>query len=235
MRKLSLQKILIVDDDELIVNLIEQYFKLEGFETITCQDGLAALKLTESEKPDLIILDVMLPKLDGFHVCKELQGSGIPIILLTAKSDITDKLVGLEAGADDYVVKPFDSRELVARVRTIFRRLKKASEKIAGQMEDGYREKPGIIMNKDYRTVFINGTELELTPTEFDLLYHFTRHPGRVFDRQQLLEAVWSYDFLGDSRTVDIHIQRLRKKLKDYAGSIETVFGVGYRFRELEK
>jgi DNA-binding response OmpR family regulator len=235
MRKLSLQKILIVDDDELIVNLIEQYFKLEGFETITCQDGLAALKLAESEKPDLIILDVMLPKLDGFHVCKKLQGSGIPIILLTAKSDITDKLVGLEAGADDYVVKPFDSRELVARARTIFRRLQKVSEKIEGQMENGDREKPGIIMNKDYRTVFINGTELELTPTEFDLLYHLTRHPGRVFDRQQLLEAVWGYNFLGDSRTVDIHIQRLRKKLKDYAGSIETVFGVGYRFRELEK
>lgn len=227
-------KILIVDDDELIANLIEENLKLEGFETVTCQDGLMALELAERERPNLIILDVMLPKLDGFHVCKKLQGSGIPIILLTAKSDITDKLVGLEAGADDYVIKPFDSRELVARVYTILRRLEKASVRRDGSNDGSEKEKVGITIDKDCRMAFIGERELELTPTEFDLLSHFITCPGRVFDRAQLLDAIWGYDFLGDSRTVDIHIQRLRKKLKNYGGRIETVFGVGYRFREFK-
>ncbi len=227
-------KILIVDDDELIAYLIEQNLKLEGFETVTCQDGLMALELAELEKPDLIILDVMLPKLDGFHVCKKLQGSNIPIILLTAKSDITDKLIGLEAGADDYVIKPFDSRELVARVHTILRRVDKASARRDELYDGNDKEKAGIRIDKDCRMAYIGERELELTPTEFDLLYHFFTHPGRVFDRAQLLDAVWGYDFVGDSRTVDIHIQRLRKKLKNYGVSIGTVFGVGYRFREFK-
>lgn len=225
-------KILIVDDDELIACLIEENLKLEGFETVTCYDGLSALELAETEKPDLIILDVMLPNLDGFHVCKKLQGSGIPIILLTAKSDITDKLIGLEVGADDYVIKPFDSRELIARVRAILRRMEKAAARRDVPNEDYDRKKTGISINKDNRTAFIGKRELNLTPTEFELLYFLVSQPGRVFDREQLLNAIWGYDFLGDSRTVDIHIQRLRKKLKEYSSCIETIFGVGYRFRE---
>lgn len=225
-------KILIVDDDELIACLIEENLKLEGFDTVICYDGLSALELAETEKPDLIILDVMLPKLDGFHVCKKLQGSGIPIILLTAKSDITDKLIGLEVGADDYVIKPFDSRELIARVRAILRRMEKAVARRDVSNEDYDRKKTGISINKDNRTAFIGKRELNLTPTEFELLYFLASQPGRVFDREQLLNAIWGYDFLGDSRTVDIHIQRLRKKLKEYSSSIETIFGVGYRFRE---
>lgn len=218
-------RILVVDDDELIADLIVQNLKMEGYETLVCHDGAAALEMAESGSPDLIVLDVMLPKVDGFHVCKKLQRKGIPIIMLTAKSDISDKLIGLEMGADDYMVKPFDSRELVARIRAVFRRL-----------EQGARgeEVSGLRINEEKRQVLVAGRRLELTPTEFDLLALFHGSPGRVYTRTQLLDLVWGYDFLGDSRTVDIHIQRLRKKLGSFSGCIETVFGIGYRYREME-
>jgi DNA-binding response OmpR family regulator len=173
----------------------------------------------------------MLPKIDGFHVCRYLQGSGIPIIMLTAKSDISDKLMGLETGADDYIVKPFDNRELVARVCTIFRRLTKLAGKTAS-VETEDRQRCGIEINEETRRAYIDRDELNLTPTEFGLLLLFANNPGKVFTRAQLLDSIWGYDFLGDSRTVDIHIQRLRKKLGIYSSRIETVFGVGYRFME---
>lgn len=223
--------ILIADDDELIADLIVENLKLEGFDTAVCHDGVTALEMAEALRPDLLVLDIMMPRMDGFHVCKKLQGSGIPIIMLTAKNDISDKLTGLETGADDYMVKPFDSRELIARIRTLFRRMEKAA---------GRKENPpesmlvynGLRINLDTRNIYLNHQQLDLTPTEFDLLVLFCRNPGRAFSRTQLLDSVWGYDFLGDSRTVDIHIQRLRRKLGKYSLWIETVFGIGYRFKE---
>lgn len=214
-------RVLIADDDELIADLIRQNMLLEGFETLVCHNGTDAYELALKEKPDLVILDVMLPGLDGFHVCRKLQGSGIPIIMLTAKGDITDKLTGLEAGADDYIVKPFDTRELVARVHTIFRRLARAVNK-----------NETVSIDEDTHIASIGRQELDLTPTEFNLLLLLSANPGRVFTRAQLLDRIWGYDFLGDSRVVDIQIQRLRKKLGKFSGMIETEFGVGYRYRE---
>jgi DNA-binding response OmpR family regulator len=227
------KKILIVDDDELIANLIEENLKLEGFKTAVCHDGITALEMAESMQPDLIVLDIMLPGLDGFHVCKKLQSKGIPIVMLTAKGDISDKLIGLEMGADDYIVKPFDSRELVARIRSIFRRLERVWKNNVSACEQAKLCK-GIKINKESRRAFADDNELNLTPTEFDLMLLFVKNPGRAFSREQLLDSVWGYDFLGDSRTVDIHIQRLRRKLGKYGSCIETVFGLGYRFKEPE-
>ncbi len=222
-------KILIVDDDELITNLIDENLKMEGFDTAICHDGIAALEAAESYKPDLVILDIMLPGMDGFHVCRKLQKLNIPVIMLTAKGDITDKLIGLEAGADDYMVKPFDSRELIARIYTIFRRIDKISRRLSEKSDE---KKAGIYINEEEMTVLADGNPVDLTPTEYRLLSFLSRNPGKVFNRNELLDAVWGYEFLGDSRTVDIHVQRLRKKLGRYSANIETVFGIGYRYRE---
>jgi DNA-binding response OmpR family regulator len=227
--------ILVVEDDELISDLVDQNLKLEGFDTIVCDNGIEAIKIAEKCRPDLIVLDVMLPGMDGFHVCKRLQNSGIPIIMLTAKNDISDKLAGLEAGADDYIVKPFDSRELIARIHTIFRRLKKVSDREKGAESQDKKEDSLLTINEENRMVCIGDSELDLTPTEFEMMLLFIRNPNRVFTRAQLMDSIWGYDFLGDSRTVDIHIQRIRKKLGQYSDGIETVFGVGYRFKELKK
>ena len=225
-----MHKILVVDDDELIANLIEQNLKFEGFDTKVCHDGAAALEICNDYKPDLVVLDVMMPKLDGFHVCKRLQGTGTAVIMLTAKSDMSDKLVGLEMGADDYIIKPFDSRELVARIKAVIRRFEKISIK---HTDHGNTSHDKVIsLNEQTRIALANGKELDLTPTEFDLLMLFAGNIQRVFTREQLLDMVWGYDYLGDSRTVDIHIQRLRKKLGKYSSCIETVFGIGYRYKE---
>jgi DNA-binding response OmpR family regulator len=226
-------KILIVEDDELIANLIDHNLRLEGFETIVCHDGIRAIEICNNNKLDLIVLDIMLPGMDGFHVCKELQDKYIPIIMLTAKNDISDKLAGLEAGADDYIVKPFDSRELVARIKTVFRRLDRASGRTKGK--ESNNNSSILTIDQESRMVFIGNMEIELTHTEFDLMLLFNKNPNRVFSRLQLMDSIWGYDFLGDSRTVDIHIQRIRKKLGDNSCCIETVFGVGYRFKELKK
>jgi len=226
-----MKRILIVDDDELIANLIKENLKLEGFETQVCHDGIAALKMFEEYKPDLVVLDVMLPGLDGFHVCRKLQDTGVAIVMLTAKNDISDKLIGLEAGADDYIVKPFDSRELIARIRNILRRLERVNEK-ALKPDRHLKSHKGLQIDEESRMAYINGMELNLTPTEFELMLLFSKNPGKAFSREQLLDKVWGYEFLGDSRTVDIHIQRLRKKLGEYSSCIETVFGIGYRFKE---
>ena len=226
-------KILIVEDDELIANLIDQNLKLEGFQTVICYDGISDVNTCRKEEFDLIVLDVMLPGMDGFHVCRDLQYLGIPIIMLTAKNDITDKLTGLEAGADEYIVKPFDSRELVARIRSVFRRLDRANLKKQNLLNTNINNS-AIVINQETRMVLVHSTELELTPTEFDLMLLFSKNANRVFTRAQLMDSVWGYDFLGDSRTVDIHIQRIRKKLGDFSSCIETVFGVGYRYKELK-
>lgn len=225
-----MHKILIVDDDELISNLIKQNLKLEGFDTKVCHDGVSALEICDQYKPDLVVLDVMMPKLDGFHVCKRLQGTGTAVIMLTAKSDISDKLVGLEMGADDYIIKPFDSRELVARIKAVVRRFDKISVKHTDNEKTP--DNKIISLNEQTRIALADGKELDLTPTEFELLMLFANNSQRVFSREQLLDMVWGYDYLGDSRTVDIHIQRLRKKLGKYSRCIETVFGIGYRYKE---
>lgn len=218
-------KILIVDDEPAIVDLIKINLDLEGFETKACYSGLQALKLAPIFNPDLIILDIMLPDLDGFEICKKLQSLSIPIIMLTAKNDIKDKLYGLELGADDYITKPFDSRELMARIKTILRRVDKYASKDDNTLTAG-----ALTVNVVERKAYMEGEEVVLTPKEFDLLQLFCENQRKVFSRENLLELVWKFEYIGDSRTVDMHVQRLRKKLGNYNHYIKTVFGIGYKF-----
>lgn len=228
-------KILIADDDELIVNLIKQNLTLEGYETVVAYDGEQAVELVKEDKPDLIVLDIMMPKKDGYQVCSEVKELGIPIVMLTAKIDISDKLIGLELGADDYMIKPFDSRELVARIKAIFRRLEKlqASQRTTTSQTPA-KEQAGLQVFEESRRVIIDTDEVRLTPKEYELLLMLVKSPDRVFSRDEILDRVWGYDYFGDTRTVDIHVQRLRKKLGQYGEIIETVFGIGYRFKEME-
>jgi len=214
-----------VDDEPAIVDLIKLNLQLEGIESTSCNNGLDAIKMAHSENPDLILLDIMMPGMDGFQVCKELQDLNIPIILLTAKNSIKDKLYGLELGADDYITKPFDSRELIARVKTVLRRVNKYSSKDDSSIIAG-----PISINIKERKVHIDGREVVLTPKEYDLLLFFIENQKIVFSRENILESVWGYEYIGDSRTVDMHIQRLRRKLGKYSTFIKTVFSIGYKF-----
>ncbi len=218
-------KILIVDDEPAIVDLIKLNLELEGFETLSCKDGFEAIKIAYSQKPDLILLDIMMPGMSGFEACKSLQSLNIPIILLTAKDSIKDKLLGLELGADDYITKPFDSRELIARIKTVLRRIDKYSSKDDSTITAG-----PISINTVERKVHIDNDEVFLTPKEFDLLLLFMENQRKVFSRENILESVWGYEYMGDSRTVDMHIQRLRRKLGEYSSYIKTVFAIGYKF-----
>lgn len=218
-------KVLIVDDEPAIVDLIKINLELEGFETLLCYSGKEAVKSAQTANPDLILLDIMLPDLDGFEVCKTIQNLNIPIIMLTAKNDIKDKLYGLELGADDYITKPFDGRELIARVKTILRRVDKYNIKDETNIAVG-----PIIINTIERIVHLDGTEINLTPKEFDLLLLFCENQRKVFSRENILELVWGYEFIGDSRTVDMHVQRLRRKLGKYNPYVKTIFGIGYKF-----
>ncbi|MGE5633200.1 MAG: response regulator transcription factor [Caulobacteraceae bacterium] len=218
-------KILIVDDEPAIVDLIRINLELEGFETCVCYTGQQALKVAPVLNPDLIILDIMLPDINGFEICKKLQSLSIPIIMLTAKNDIKDKLYGLELGADDYITKPFDSRELSARIKTVLRRIDKFGSKDESTIISG-----PITINTEERQVYIDGEELLLTPKEYELLLIFVENQRKVFSRENLLELVWNFEYIGDSRTVDMHVQRLRKKLGKYNFFIKTVFGIGYKF-----
>jgi DNA-binding response OmpR family regulator len=218
-------KVLIVDDEPAIVDLIKINLELEDFETLSCHSGGDAVKCAKSDNPDLILLDIMLPDLDGFEVCKAIQDLNIPIIMLTAKNDIKDKLYGLELGADDYITKPFDSRELIARIKTILRRVDKYNAKDDANINVG-----PISINTTERIVHIDGIEATLTPKEFDLLMLFCENPRKVFSRENILELVWGYEFIGDSRTVDMHVQRLRRKLGNYNSFVKTIFGIGYKF-----
>lgn len=230
-----LMKILIADDDELIVNLIKQNLALEGYETISAYDGEEAIEKVKKHIPDLIILDIMMPKKDGYQVCRQIKETGIPIVMLTAKTDISDKLIGLELGADDYIVKPFESRELIARIKAIFRRLEKlqANHKFAAA-ESQAKGQTCLQVLEDSRRVTIDTDEVKLTPKEYDLLLLLYKNPDRVFPRDEILDRVWGYDYFGDTRTVDIHVQRLRKKLGQEGELIETVFAIGYRFKGRE-
>ncbi|WP_027364838.1 response regulator [Desulfotruncus alcoholivorax] len=233
-------RILVVDDEKNIVELLRFNLEREGLEVIAAYDGRQAIEQARNGKPDLIILDIMLPLIDGLEVCRQLnrqpETRNIPVIMLSAKGDELDKILGLEIGADDYVTKPFSPRELVARVKARLRRLQPCAED--GEPEDvGGRMVLGrLVIDQDRFEVLVDGEKQDLTPKEFELLRFMAGEPGKVFSREHLLEKIWGYDFPGDSRTVDVHIRHLRQKLEKYPGVaqyIETVRGVGYRFREV--
>ena len=217
------QKILIVDDDVNIAELISLYLTKECFDTKMVHDGESALKEFETYAPNLILLDLMLPGIDGYQVCREIRAkANVPIIMLSAKGEIFDKVLGLELGADDYIMKPFDSKELVARVKAVLRRCKpKAKERIL--------KTDGLEVNLDEHTVTGDGQNIVLTYKEFELLKLFLSNPGTAFTRDRLMEEVWGTDYCGETRTVDMHIRTLRQKLGAYGEKIETVRGVGYR------
>ena len=225
-------RLLIVDDDTNLRHTLQYAFGQEGFEVVTVADGAQALAAFAQSRPDLVVLDVMLPGIDGFEVCRRLRReSDVPVIMLTARDTELDKVVGLEIGADDYLAKPFSTRELVARVRAMLRRARRVEPTSAGQrvtIDD-------LVLDPSRHRVTLGNGEIELKPKEFDLLAFLMAHPGQVFGREQLLASVWGYDFAGDSRTVDTHVKTLREKLADSAEHprwIETVRGVGYRMRE---
>jgi len=218
-------KILIVDDEPAIIDLIKINLELEGFETISANNGKIGVDLATSEKPDLVVLDIMMPVMDGFESAKHIRELNIPIIMLTAKNTMADKLEGLENGVDDYMTKPFDARELVARIKTVLKRSNKIDKNESPEIVAG-----PITINLDSRIVYIDEKQVSLTPKEFDLLRLFCENQRKVFSREQILEQVWNFEFYGDSRTVDIHIQRLRKKLGKYGDYIKTVFSIGYKF-----
>lgn len=225
------QKILIVDDDENIAELISLYLTKECFDTKIVNDGESALSAYKSYEPNLILLDLMLPGIDGYQVCRELRGkSNVPIIMLSAKGEVFDKVLGLELGADDYMEKPFDSKELVARVKAVLRR--SVSTAPATTTADSKTvEYPDLVVSlNDYSVTYL-GQYLDMPPKEIELLYFLASQPNQVFTREQLLDHIWGYEYVGDTRTVDVHIKRLREKISDHeTWRLHTVWGVGYKF-----
>lgn len=226
--------ILVVDDEVAIRELVKFNLQKEGYAVLEADNGTGALQTARQNKPDLIVLDLMLPELDGLEVCRSLKSqqptAGIPIIMLTAKTEEIDKIIGLELGADDYMTKPFSPRELVARVKAVLRRSQKEPAG-TGELTVSH-----LRFHFSRYEVFLNKTKLELTPKEYELLKLFVTNIGKVYTREQLLEKVWGYEYFGDTRTVDVHVRHLRAKLAEdgeVAEAIETVRGVGYRFREI--
>lgn len=228
------QKILIVDDDSNIAELISLYLTKECFETQMVGDGEEALKVFREFHPDLILLDLMLPGIDGYEVCREIRKtSHTPIIMLSAKGEVFDKVLGLELGADDYIIKPFDSKELVARVKAVLRRYKSSPETTSAPIppQSEYVEYPDLIINLTNYSVTYQGKNIDMPPKELELLYFLASSPNQVFTREQLLDNIWGYEYLGDTRTVDVHIKRIREKLSDHPGwALSTVWGIGYKF-----
>ena len=227
------QKILIVDDDENIAELISLYLTKECFDTMMVHDGEKALVAFESYHPNLILLDLMLPGIDGYQVCREIRTrSSIPIIMLSAKGEVFDKVLGLELGADDYIMKPFDSKELVARVKAVLRRyLAFPKPEVSAEDRGKCVEYPGITINLTNYSVVVDGQNIDMPPKELELLYFLASSPNQVFTREQLLDQIWGYEYIGDTRTVDVHIKRLREKIKDHSEwSLSTVWGIGYKF-----
>ena len=235
------QKILIVDDDNNIAELISLYLTKECFETRMVEDGEEALRAFEEFQPNLILLDLMLPGIDGYEVCRTVRKtSSVPIIMLSAKGEVFDKVLGLELGADDYMMKPFDSKELVARVKAVLRRFQPVKEESTGSpsaalapnaQAGDYVEYPGLLVNMTNYAVTYLGHTVEMPPKELELLYFLASHPNQVFTREQLLDHIWGYEYVGDTRTVDVHVKRLREKIKDRENwSIATVWGIGYKF-----
>jgi two-component system alkaline phosphatase synthesis response regulator PhoP len=236
-----LYRILVVDGEQNILELIKYNLEREGYQVILASDGVSAVATAQREKPDLILLDVMLPKLDGLAVCRELRSSEvtrkIPIIMLSARGEELDKVLGLEMGADDYVTKPFSSRELLARIKASLRRQQDENLTDAISSEESIIDRGPLIIDQSRFMVTINGQRQDLTPKEFDLLWFLAREPGKVFTRDYLLEKIWGYDYVGDSRTVDVHIRHIRQKFEqipDCPQFIETIRGIGYSFKELQ-
>lgn len=225
---MSSKMILICDDQHIIHETLNAYLKNEGFECVSAYDGLQAIEVFNDKKPDLVILDIMMPKKNGMDVCREIrQMSHVPVIMLTAKSEEIDRVLGLELGADDYIVKPFSAREVVARVKAVLRRYSSQSEEPTQMIRYG-----GLEININNYDVRLDGERLPLTPKEVEIFQLLASHPGKVYSREKILSLVWGYDYFGDTRAVDTQIKRIRQKLpqEDVGWSIKTVYGVGYRF-----
>lgn len=225
---MEFSKVLVVDDDTNISELLRLYLEKDGFSVVTCGDGKTAVELQKSENPDIILLDIMLPEFDGWQVCREIRkSSNVPIIMITAKSETFDKILGLELGADDYVSKPFDAKEVVARVKAVLRRSVAENK----QATDEVRYDKLVINITNYELI-VDGKRIDTPPKELELIYHLASNPNRVYTRDQLLDEVWGFDYYGDSRTVDVHVKRLREKLENVSDSwsLKTVWGVGYKF-----
>lgn len=224
------QKILIVDDDTNIAELISLYLTKECYEVQIVEDGEQALQVFDTFQPNLILLDLMLPGIDGYQVCREIRSrSNTPIIMLSAKGEVFDKVLGLELGADDYMIKPFDSKELVARVKAVLRRFQPSRTDSAPVSK--LVQYPDLIINQTNYSVLYKGEIVDMPPKELELLYFLASSPNQVFTREQLLDHIWGYEYIGDTRTVDVHIKRLREKIKDHdAWRLATVWGIGYKF-----
>ena len=221
-------KIMVVDDDSNICELLRLYLEKEDFEVCIAENGARALEIFDSEKPDLMLLDIMMPQLDGWQVCREIRKkSSCPIIMLTAKGEVFDKVLGLELGADDYVVKPFEAKEVVARVKAVLRRAGGQNEKKTKEVRYD-----GLYINMENDELRVRGKQSDTPPKEMELIYHLASNPNRVYTRDQLLDEVWGFEYYGDSRTVDVHIKRLREKLDGVSDqwTLKTVWGVGYKF-----
>ena len=227
----SKQRILIVDDDVNIAELISLYLTKECYDTRMVHDGEEALQAFKEYEPNLILLDLMLPGMDGYQVCREIrQKSSTPIIMLSAKGEVFDKVLGLELGADDYIIKPFDSKEMVARVKAVLRRYQPSRNDIPAS-KGKCVEYPGIVINLTNYSVLVDGEHIDMPPKELELLYFLAASPNQVFTREQLLDQIWGYEYIGDTRTVDVHIKRLREKIKDHSTwKLSTVWGIGYKF-----
>ena len=225
-------KILIVDDDNNIAELISLYLTKECYDTKIVNDGEEALAAFDSYNPNMILLDLMLPGIDGYQVCREIRTkSNVPIIMLSAKGEIFDKVLGLELGADDYILKPFDSKELVARVKAVLRRYQPIKTVVAPVTTTKCVEYPDLIINLSNYSVIYNGNQVDMPPKELELLYFLAASPNQVFTREQLLDHIWGYEYIGDTRTVDVHVKRLREKIKDHEKwQLSTVWGIGYKF-----
>ena len=225
------QKILIVDDDANIAELISLYLTKECYETMIVHDGEEALSVFKTFQPNLILLDLMLPGIDGYQVCREIRSkASTPIIMLSAKGEVFDKVLGLELGADDYIIKPFDSKELVARVKAVLRRYQPAKQEAVNPSAK-IVEYPDLVINQTNYSVLYQGHPVDMPPKELELLYFLASSPNQVFTREQLLDHIWGYEYIGDTRTVDVHIKRLREKIKDHPSwSLSTVWGIGYKF-----
>lgn len=226
------QKILIADDDNNIAELISLYLTKECYDTKIVNDGEQALIAFEHYKPNMLLLDLMLPGIDGYQVCREIRAkSDVPIIMLSAKGEVFDKVLGLELGADDYILKPFDSKELVARVKAVLRRFQPAKPEAYASVDIKCVEYPGLIVNLSNYSVTYDGQQIDMPPKELELLYFLASSPNQVFTREQLLDNIWGYEYVGDTRTVDVHVKRLREKIKDKpTWRIATVWGIGYKF-----
>ena len=225
------QRVLIVDDDNNIAELISLYFTKECFDTMIVNDGESVMKTYESYQPNLILLDLMLPGIDGYQVCREVRAKyNVPIIMLSAKGEVFDKVLGLELGADDYIEKPFDSKELVARAKAVLRRYKPATAEKEVPKVKSVEYKDLSINQTNYSVIYM-GKTVDMPPKELELLYFLASSPNHVYTREQLLDQIWGYEYVGDTRTVDVHIKRLREKIKDHADwRIATIWGIGYKF-----